>query len=181
MMKGVAMHSYQTPHCRIGLPLAWVLGFVIVVASGPVHAIPMAGNYAFTSGFTGVFTSDGSKLTAWDFKDPSNYHWSDRITVDREPIIVHANDANGFGANVHNRILYNEVNLEYGHTNPFAFRYDFVNNRDDSGIGSGSGMGTFQVNSSVPIPSTFLPFVVGLLILVGYHWRQQRVRRPQTE
>jgi hypothetical protein len=181
MMKGVAMHSPQKIHCRFGLPLACVLGFVIV-ASEPVHAIPMAGNYAFTSGFTGIFTSDGSKLTAWDFRDPSNYHWSDRITVDRNlDILVNANDANGFSADRLNSHLFNRVDLEYSHTNPSAFRYSFFNFEAPPGSTNGSGIGTFHIASSVPIPSTFLPFVAGLLILVGFHWRQQRVRKSQTE
>lgn len=177
------MDSFQPTHCRFGLPLAWVLGFVIIImTSGPVHAIPMAGNYAFTSGFTGIFTSDGTKLTAWDFRDPSNYHWSDRIIIDRnEIVLVHANDANGFGANLHNRHLLNEVDLQYSQTNSSAFRYSFFNFSAPPGNNNGSGIGTFHVASSVPIPSTFLPFVLGLLILVGYHWRQQRVRKSQTE
>lgn len=44
------------------------------------HAIPSAGDYIFTSGLTGTFTSDGTQLTKWSITDPGNFLWETQST-----------------------------------------------------------------------------------------------------
>lgn len=44
-------------------------------------ATPLAGNYVFTSGLTGTFTSDGAKLTAWNIVGPLGGHFTTDTTA----------------------------------------------------------------------------------------------------
>ena len=55
----------------LGLGLA-----VTVIAPSSSHAIPTAGDYIFTSGPTGTFTSSGTDLTAWSITDLFGKTWS---------------------------------------------------------------------------------------------------------
>lgn len=53
-----------------------LLGGVAVVAPTASYALPLPGDYVFTSGLTGTFTSDGAKLTAWDIAGPLGGHFT---------------------------------------------------------------------------------------------------------
>jgi len=61
---------------KVSLSLALVM--MLGLVSGPsAWAIPSAGNYEFTAGgLTGTFSSDGTKLTQWDFVDSLGNHWA---------------------------------------------------------------------------------------------------------
>ena len=67
MMHRLKRVSQKAAVALVGLSL---LGGVAVVAPTQSYAIPVAGEYAFTSGLSGTFTSDGSKLTAWNILGP---------------------------------------------------------------------------------------------------------------
>lgn len=54
-------------HLRYAAVVLALCVSVFIFAPTPAQAIPMAGDYMFTSTFTGTFTSDGTMLTAWDF------------------------------------------------------------------------------------------------------------------
>ena len=75
------MHSHHTKH--LSSVLAVLLGFALVcgvttITPATSHAIPVAGDYTFTSGFTGTFTSNGNALTVWSFSVPSTIVlWTD--------------------------------------------------------------------------------------------------------
>ena len=51
---------------------SWGLGLVLVgaliLSASPAHAIPVAGDYQFTSGLSGTFTSNGNSLSAWEIQ-----------------------------------------------------------------------------------------------------------------
>ena len=40
---------------------------LLTLSPPTAHAIPVAGDYVFTSGLTGTFTSTGTSLSAWNF------------------------------------------------------------------------------------------------------------------
>ena len=56
---------------RASLFAGLCLTMVCLGVSSPSYAIPIAGNYIFTNGLTGTFTSDGNHLTAWNITIPS--------------------------------------------------------------------------------------------------------------
>jgi hypothetical protein len=51
---------------RAALVTGLCLTMVCLGVSSPSYAIPIAGNYVFTNGLGGTFTSNGTQLTAWN-------------------------------------------------------------------------------------------------------------------
>ena len=132
---------------------------LLTLAPPAAHAIPVAGDYEFTSGLTGTFTSDGNSLTAWSFRDPlTSVLWRNN-----DPSIQ-VNDNNEYGLLL-GTSFFGALQLSWGfgivHVAPpnvFA-TYDI----------------TFKKPSeNVPEPSAGLLLLAGLVMLVGYGWRQQR-------
>ena len=57
------------------------------------HAIPIAGDYVFTSGLTGSFTSNGTRLTVWAITDSSNFLWTNvGSTASIFPVMINTSD-----------------------------------------------------------------------------------------
>lgn len=71
------MHSSLHGLTVKAVVLGLVLGLAITAMTpSSSHAIPTAGDYIFTSGPTGTFTSSGTDLTAWSITDLSGKTWS---------------------------------------------------------------------------------------------------------
>lgn len=68
-----SLHGLTVKAVVLGL----VLGLAITAMTpSSSHAIPTAGDYIFTSGPTGTFTSSGTDLTAWSITDLFGKTWS---------------------------------------------------------------------------------------------------------
>ncbi len=147
----------------------------------PASAIPSAGDYVFTSGLTGTFTSSGTQLTSWNFTDPINdIPWlsafsplSNNETSFFNEIFATLIGGGLPGTFLNSSILINWVTNEFRATlqtdrfsppidaateGPFSFRLD-----------SGAG-------NPVPEPSTVGLLTIGLLGLLAYEWRRTRLR-----
>lgn len=70
---------------RVGLITLVLFTASIGMGPQPAQAIPTAGDYIFTSGLSGTFTSDGSMLTVWHITDPFFRVWS---SSDVAPLIL---------------------------------------------------------------------------------------------
>ena len=57
-------------HMLMSVMVVVVFSALLAVSAPSAHAIPIAGDYTFTSGLIGTFTSNGNELTAWDITDP---------------------------------------------------------------------------------------------------------------
>jgi hypothetical protein len=69
----ISLHGPTVKAVVLGL----VLGLAVTAISpSSSHAIPTAGDYIFTSGPTGTFTSTGTDLTAWSITDLFGKTWS---------------------------------------------------------------------------------------------------------
>lgn len=70
--------SQKVAVLMLGLSL---MGGAAIVAPTNSYAIPSAGNYVFTSGLTGSFTSNGTSLTVWNIVGPSSTHYLTGSTI----------------------------------------------------------------------------------------------------
>ena len=161
------MHSHHTKHLSsvwaVLLGLALVFG-VTTITPATSHAIPVAGDYTFTSGFTGTFTSNGNALTVWSFSVPSTIvRWTDS-----DPSVRPATNGNTifFAAT-----QAGDVRIDWS-SNSFTARLNLT----AGGIGSFDGPFNYQpaINGTVPESSSAALTGVGLLLLPGYGWRQRR-------
>lgn len=145
---------------RAALFTGLCLTIVCLGVSSPTYAIPVAGNYVFTNGLGGTFTSDGTQLTAWNittllsstvfcnacgqvtsFNDPSSFQTIDNsITPNEELSLSWAN--NGWG-----------LLQETQSTGTFAYK---------------------AKTAGVPEPSVVLLLSGGLLALALYGRQQRR-------
>ena len=185
-----------TPACTspraTNLPAKFLLLFVLSVSliallPRPSHAIslpaiPVAGDYVFTSGLTGTFTSDGTRLTAWTITGSYGVTF-----IGNNP-----NDASQSGPS----FLDSLVSLDPGtHTIPSTFflgiTYLTVGSSLINTVAYLEDWGNFVHGSAghirqgtatytrVPEPSSTLLAGLGLLLLLGYGWRQRRHPGPQ--
>lgn len=161
------MHSHHTKH--LSSVLAVLLGFALVcgvttITPATSHAIPVAGDYTFTSGFTGTFTSNGNAVTVWSFSVPSTIV----LWTDSDPSVRPATNGNTifFAAT-----QAGDVRIDWSNTS-FTARLNLT----AGGIGSFDGPFSYQLatNGTVPEPSSAVLTGVGPLLLLGYGWRQRR-------
>ena len=138
-----------------------LLGIISSMTPATTLAIPVKGDYQFTGGeLLGTFTVANDQLTAWSFTDPLNepsYQWTN---LDPTQSVL-PNDASFFGA----------------FSTDKAVRNVFIS-WDDLGFGAflgsdASRFGSFGIKS-VPEHSSALLTGLGLLLLLGYGWRQRR-------
>lgn len=141
-----------------------VMGFTIcsaltVLSPVPAQAIPSAGDYTFTSGFTGTFTSNGTSVTEYNFIDAVGMLWLRRIPVILEmqnnvTYFALLNDFNGA------TLIWNWADGVFADCQGTACR-----------IGTMSYTGDLR---TVPEHSSAVFIGLGLLLLHGYGWRQRR-------
>ena len=140
----------------------------LLILPPPSHAIPVAGNYEFTSGLTGTFTSNGTQLTSWSFTDPldSLWHitWNPTVrTISNNPSLFEQGDFFGgrFGVLIFN------VKIDWNSNHFDARRLDTTITPPIDG--SLNGIYSFTpAGSPVPEPSTFGLLVAGLVALLAY-------------
>ena len=148
----------------ISLMAVSALNALLTIAPPTAHAIPTAGDYVFTSGLTGTFTSTGSSLSAWQITDPSGnpYNSLTDTVVDNSPVLFAVKTGPDFP--------FLQLEWDISGLGNHAFQYVL-----DSGFASGSLPMTFQAvsSSSVPEPSAVVLLGIGLLALVGYVRRQR--------
>lgn len=147
------------------------LGISIAAASlspTPSHAIPSAGIYNFTSGLTGTFTSNGTTLTDWAFKDPNSSIWLPGIWTP------------GVGT------VFSNNATTFAQTDPFFFFDVSITWTSSSWVAVAptvegiksviTGTLSYSLQQSVPEPSglALLSLGLGTLALVRYIKRQLR-------
>jgi len=138
-----------------------VLTTIIGLTPTVSYAIPSAGNYSFTSGLTGNFTSDGTQLTVYHIEALYNT-WDSTHSWE----IVVQNDSTSFTALTDDKApcLYCGVTL-YWPTDHAWVR-----------VGGLSWLDVGQFTYTVPETTSMSLIVLGLglLVLVDYRGRQRR-------
>lgn len=71
-------------HVLMSVMVVVVLSALSGVAAPSAHAIPIAGDYTFTSGLVGTFTSNGNELTAWHITDPFGISYAGTSPTDSD-------------------------------------------------------------------------------------------------
>ncbi len=143
------------------------LTMVCLGLSSPSYAIPIAGNYTFTNGLTGTFTSDGSQLTAWDITVPS---LSSTVFCDACGQQIPTNDISFFHT-INKSITPNEELSISWSNNSWSLLQETLET------------GTFDYKgkaAGVPEPSFVMLFASGLLAVFLYGWQQRRRTVFQT-
>lgn len=157
--------SWVSRPARVILLALFLLPPVLSWTPAPAHAIPTAGDYTFTSGFTGTFTSNGNALTVWTFTVPSTVVlWTDSEPSVNPPI---TNDSLVFSAQTQAGF----IKIDWS-SNSFTARINLINGPPTDFAGPfGYQRAT---TGAVPEPSTALLAGLGLLLVLGYGWRQRR-------
>ena len=148
---------------------AVILGLCLslfILGPTPAQAIPVAGDYMFTSGLTGTFTSDGSQLTQWAITDTNSYLWSNTDVSQLEVL------NNSFQFWYNNGDLTRSINISWSGPS--------VCNVRGGGCESPDNVPISYQSASVTIPGTVGPFALGFLALVAYEWRQRRQAEMQV-
>ena len=156
------------------------LSALLTLTPPTAHAIPAAGDYVFTSGLTGTFTSDGNQLTAWAIQDPllSTLIWTDTASTTQSAI---SDTTVSFFTSIGDTsTLLGDVRiLQVLFTPEFPSDAFHAQHFVDAGlINFASSPVTYEVVSptSVPEPSAVVlqGLALGVLALMGYVRRQQR-------
>lgn len=135
--------------------------------SSPSEAIPLAGNYTFTNGLTGTFTSDGNQLTAWNISIPS---LSTTIFCKACGQDTPTNSSFIF-VTANRSVTPNEELSLFWSSNSWNLQLETLE----------SGTFTYRANTTgVPEPSLVMLLVTGLLAISLYAWQQGRPTAIQT-
>ena len=130
-----------------------LMGGVAAVAPTNSYAIPSSGNYVFTSGLTGTFTSNGTSLTAWDIFGPSSTHYLTGGTI--------FNNSNVFTQVVGTKAL----GISW-----------LLNGFGEGGLNPlGGTLKSVTYRLSVPEASTIMLFSISLLGVILFSWRRRQV------
>ncbi len=134
------------------LTVVFSFSALLAVSPAPSFAIPVAGDYIFTLGFSGTFTTDGNQVTAFDITVPSG----DRITtadVISDPFFSF-NDATRFSP--------------FDHINGFGGRWN-TNLGDYFQPDVGNVIiDIAYATAPVPEPAAGLLLLVGVVLLMAY-------------
>lgn len=142
------------------------------------YAIPIAGSYAFTSGLTGAFTSNGTSLTSWAITDT----FGNSFTFGTPSQVVLQNNPGLFAIQIPPvvNVEPNSFILEIPWDPAQEAQAPFRNTHILLGVGSlavVNGTATWNPVVATPEPSTSILMIVGLLLMLGYGW-WQRQRGP---
>lgn len=143
---------------------AWAVSALLTLAPPTAHAIPVAGDYEFTSGLVGTFTSDGNQLTAWDFHTP--FDASTQWHSGNLQQLVTYNQPSAFVADSYiSGTLMNSIYINWN-----GSYYTSVYKLPGSGYASPSALFSYETapTTSVPEPSTVVLLGIGLLALLVY-------------
>ena len=148
-----------------------------LVAPNGSAAVPIAGEYVFTSGLTGTFTSDGNQLTAWSIDDPNtDVVWSSantlqEVTSNIDLQFVTRFDSGGeAGTTSRLELVWDDLSFAT------IIRPNGSNGEDELRIDSGV-IAFDSRRASVPEPSSLLSVLMGVALLAAYAMRQRRVVR----
>ena len=151
------LHRWKSVSRQMALTLLGLslMGGIAAVAPTNSYAIPVAGNYAFTSGLTGTFTSDGSKLTVWDIVGPLGGNFVTGSTV--------LNNSLAFTQGVFPSlaIVWN--------LNPNVLTGAFTEVK----VGAFPAKGTFGFRA-VPEASTIVLGALGFVGVMAFSWRRRQ-------
>lgn len=146
--------------------LALLIG-LFAVSPTQSSAIPVPGAYAFSSGLIGTFTSDGNKMTEWNFHVPlfPQVIWTNSLTS----IPTHNNALQFIQMQ---NVLGIDEEISAVWNDPHTLEFTFVHNHTNAIVGE---LASVQlIGTPVPEPSTIFLTASGLLLLFGYVRWQQR-------
>ena len=147
---------------RAALFTGLCLTIICLGLSSPTYAIPVAGNYIFTNGLDGTFTSDGTKLTAWNI---TLQPLSSTVFCDACGQQTSSNDLSFFQAIDKSITPTEELSLSW-----MDKTWGLLQETQTTGTFDYKVVGT----AGVPEPSVVLLLSGGFLALALYGWRQQR-------
>lgn len=133
----------------------YLASLAVALLSGPLaspqaFAIPASGDYEFTGGLTGTFTSDGSQLTNWNIGDPFGRQWGLYTSW------VGDNDADAFEVSTFPAV--DSLRLEWATASFVAVDYDSQSGSSNIDRGAFS----FATAAGVPVPTTLALLGLGL-------------------
>lgn len=129
--------------------------------TSPSHAIPIAGNYTFTNGLTGSFTSDGNQLTAWNITIPS---LTSTVFCKACGQQTQTNSSALF-LTINKSVTPNEELSILWSKNSWSLQLETLE----------TGTFTYKANrAGVPEPSAVMLLASGLIVLSLYGWQQRR-------